>query len=96
MDILKETSENLQLYFQLGDIKSFERMNELLNKHFVEKSQFTDEINNEIESMQKENTRIDFVHIAHRIYKKGLIPKDFKSGMSRCERIINSMVEYKK
>jgi len=35
--ILKETAEDLQLYFQLGDKKAFERFNSSITKHFTEK-----------------------------------------------------------
>lgn len=91
MNILKETSENLQLYFQLGDMNAFKRCDNLLVKNFKENENFPKHINDEIELMSKENVRIDFIHIAYRLYKKKGTPKDFESGVKRCELLILDM-----
>lgn len=96
MDALKDTATNLQLYFQLGDIKSFEKFNTLLNKNFNQKEEFPKEVNDEMDLMQKQGVRIDFVHIAHRLYeKKGFVPNSFEQGLSRCTAIINTMMVLK-
>ncbi|WP_271407171.1 hypothetical protein [Tenacibaculum soleae] len=85
---IKEASETLQLYFHFGDIKNFNSFDELSKKHFIEKDDFTEDVNSEIKLMKKENVRIDFIHIAYRLYKKQGIPKSFKQGAEICENII--------
>ncbi|SOS48426.1 hypothetical protein [Tenacibaculum dicentrarchi] len=88
MNIIKEASENLQLYFHLGDINNFNSFDELSKNHFIEKDDFPEDVNSEIKLMQKENIRIDFIRIAHRLYKKQGIPASFKQGAEMCENII--------
>lgn len=88
MNILKETAENLHIYFHLGDMKAFERTDILLSKNFKENEKFPEHVKKEIELMTKEKIRIDFINIAYRLYKRGGIPKDFESGVKRCELLI--------
>lgn len=88
--MIQEASENLQLYFQLGDILNFQRFDHIVSENFVEKAIFPEEITVEMKAMKKKGVRIDFVHIAHRIYKRKGVPKNFQQGVIRCKNLIQS------
>jgi len=45
--------------------------------------------------MQKEGLRLDFLHIAHRLYKRCVIPFSFDHGRIRCENLIRAVYNIK-
>jgi|GEM_PF-3704995 len=90
IDILKETAEYLQMYFQLGKVEYLHAFDELIRNKFSQKDKVPSEVLNEIEQIRKEGKRVDFVNIAYRMYRKLKVPSTFEKGVNRCRAIIES------